>query len=300
MIHIIRWIFFLNSMLPESELLLNSKGNIYHLDLAPEDVANDIIIVGDPERVKLVSSFFQQIEIEVQNREFCTVTGYFNTKRITVISSGIGTDNIDILLNELDALKNIDLQNRIEKKEKTSLNIVRIGTSGSLQNHIQPGDIVVSKYAIGIDGLLNFYQFNKNDAAHEHLRSHLNWDSNFNPPYIVKANEQLFELFSKDYQKGITVTANGFYAPQGRELRLKLRKSDYLGELRKFSFENLEVTNFEMETSAIYGLSQLLGHNACTICLILVGRTTNNFKQDYQPLMLGLIEDVLDRLTSAY
>lgn len=287
-------------MIPESELIFNTKGNIYHLDLAPEQLADDVIIVGDPNRVKLVTSFFDSIEFENQNREFSSSTGMFNGKRITVVSSGIGTDNIDILLNELDALKNIDLAKREIKDNKSSLNIVRIGTSGSLQDSIQPGHVVVSKYAIGIDGLLNFYEFNKNDDPNQHLKSNLNWNPCFNPPYIVESDTELFDLFSRGNTSGITITANGFYAPQGRSLRLKNREQNYLENLKAYSYKDFKVSNFEMETSGIYGLSKLLGHKACTVCLILAGRTTHKFKMDYKQLMLDLIEDVLKRLTSSY
>ncbi len=287
-------------MIPESELILNSKGNIYHLDLAPENISDDIIIVGDPDRVRLVASFFDSIEFENHNREFVTITGKFNQKRITVISSGIGTDNIDILLNELDALKNIDLQTREIKKQSSSLNIVRIGTSGSLREEIKPGDVVVSKYAIGIDGLLNFYDLDKNDAANLHLKENLKWHQEFNPPYIVESNPELFQILSKGFNSGITLTAHGFYAPQGRELRLKNRMANYLDSISSYSYQNIPVTNFEMETSGVYGLSRLMGHKACTICLILAGRTNHKFEMNYKELMRNLIQEVLTRLTSPY
>jgi uridine phosphorylase len=287
-------------MIPESELILNEKENVYHLDLAPENISNDIIIVGDPERVKLIASKFDSIEFENSNREFHTITGSYKKKRFTVVSSGIGTDNIDILLNELDALKNIDFQKREIKSNLTSMNIVRIGTSGSLSDTIVPGDVVISKYAIGIDGLLNFYDFDKTDDANLHLKKNLDWDKEFNPPYIVKSNDELFSKLKNGFHEGITFTAHGFYAPQGREIRLKNRKSDYLESIRAYSYNNTSVTNFEMESSGIYGLAQLMGHKACTVCLILAGRTTHKFELDYHDLMDDLIIKVLNRLTSEY
>lgn len=285
-------------MIPESELILNNKGNVYHLDLAPNQVADQIIIVGDPDRVNLVASFFDTIEFTSHNREFYTATGSYNKQRITVISSGIGTDNIDILLNELDALKNIDLQTREVKKELSTMKIVRIGTSGSLQDTIPPGDAVVSQFAIGIDGLLNFYKLDKTDEANAHLQQHLDWHPDFNPPYIVEGDSALIKKIGKGFHLGITATAHGFYAPQGRELRLKNRKSDYLESLKKYSYQNIPVTNLEMETSGIYGLSKLMGHQACTVCLILAGRTTHKFHIDYKERMQDLIQTVLNRLTS--
>ncbi|MCB0479231.1 MAG: nucleoside phosphorylase [Crocinitomicaceae bacterium] len=287
-------------MIPESELILNTKGNVYHLDLAPEQIADDVIIVGDPDRVKMVSSFFDSVEFENHNREFFSSTGLFNGKRITVISSGIGTDNIDILLNELDALKNIDLKTREIKSELSSLNIVRIGTSGSLRREIQPGDVVVSSYAIGIDGLLNFYDLDKNDEPNQHLKENLEWHPEFNRPYMVKGSQKLIDQLSRGYQQGITVTANGFYAPQGREIRLKNRKSNFLDALKSYSYQQIPVTNLEMETSGLYGLSKLLGHEACTVCLILAGRTSHKFQVDYHGKMKDLIQEILIRLTSGY
>ena len=285
-------------MIPESELILNAKGNVYHLDLAPENISSNIIIVGDPNRVKTVSSFFDSIEFENHNREFCTVTGNYKGKRLTVVSSGIGTDNIDILLNELDALVNIDLNTREIKKEKTSLNLIRIGTSGSLQDHIQPGEFVVSKYAIGIDGLLNFYNLDKQNEIHQHLRENLKWHPEFNQPYIVESDQELTDILSKEHHLGITLTANGFYAPQGRSLRLRNRKENYLEDLRQYSFNGVPVSNFEMESAGIYGLAHLMGHKASTICLILAGRTVHKFQVNYKERMSELIQMVLDRLTS--
>lgn len=284
-------------MIPESELILNEKGHVYHLDLGPEDIANTILIVGDPARVQLIASFFETIELEVSNREFHTVTGIYKGKRFTAISSGIGTDNIDILLNELDALKNIDFQSREIKPTLSSLNLIRIGTSGSLVEEIEPGSVLISKYAIGIDGLLNFYEFDKTDQAHVYLKEHLDWDPEFNQPYISESNPELFDALKAGFHEGITVSANGFYAPQGRELRLKNRKSNYLEGLQKFSYQNYSVSNLEMETSAIYGLSDLMGHKACSVCLIIAGRTSKKFKVNYHDSMLDLIQKTLDRLT---
>lgn len=284
----------------ESELVLNPDNSVYHLKLHPYQIANDIIVVGDPKRVKLISDKFDSIEHIIENREFITHTGTLNNKKITVLGTGIGTDNIDIVLNELDALVNIDLENRIIKKNKTSLNIVRIGTCGALQENIEVNDFIISEYALGMDGLLNFYkhEFTKSE---EQLLNEFYIQTNYSrilaQPYFVKSSEKLHTLF-KDYcHSGITATASGFYGPQGRKLRIDLSEPTINEKLQAFNLNNLQVNNFEMETSAIYGLSAILGHNACTVCVAIANRFTKKFSKDYHTPLNKLIDLVLLKLT---
>lgn len=286
--------------IPATELILHPDGSIYHLKLQPEQLANDIIIVGDQDRVKLVSNHFDSIECQVQNREFVTHTGTFNGKRLSVISTGIGTDNIDIFLNEVDALVNIDLKTRTVKKKKTSLNIVRIGTSGALQGDIVPDSFAVSEFGLGLDGLLHYYKAKKVDEPKisKAFASHVKWMAKLPFPYTVKASEKLLERIEEGMHKGITATAPGFYAPQGRELRLVPSIKNVDKKFSSFRFGHHRIINFEMETSALYGLSKLLGHNACTVCVIVGNRITKNFSKDYHPPMDALIKTILTRLTS--
>ncbi len=288
--------------LKPSELIINQDGSIFHLHLFPEDVADDIILVGDQGRVDTVASFFDSIELKKQNREFSTITGKYNNKRITVISTGIGTDNIDIVVNELDALVNIDLKTRTIKKEHHSLNIIRIGTSGSLQKQVPIDSFLMSARSIGFDGLLNFYA-NRDKIAdvefEKALRKHLNWMEILPYPYVVNASEKLIKkLDSNQMIKGITISAPGFYGPQGRQLRLPIWKDDVNDCIEAFEYKNQKITNYEMESSAIYGLSGLLGHNAITICVIIANRSTKEFSKDYQPPMKKLITYVLDKITN--
>lgn len=288
---------------------MNPDRSIYHLALHPEQVANDIIIVGDQGRVQMVSDHFDFVEHKVQNREFVTHTGIFNGKRITVMSTGIGTDNIDIFMNEVDALVNIDLKTRKVKPKKTSLNIVRIGTSGALQKNIDVDSFVASEYGLGLDGLLHYYDAKKVDERQlsSAFASYSKWEKNLPFPYTVKASKKLLSVIGNGMTKGITATAPGFFAPQGRELRLKPSVKNLEGKLSSFSFPSPEeegrrgevrIVNFEMETSALYGLSKLLGHNACTVCVIVGNRITKKFSKDYHPAMELLIKTVLSRLTS--
>ncbi|MEI8203425.1 MAG: nucleoside phosphorylase [Bacteroidota bacterium] len=282
-----------------SELIINSDNSIYHLNLKPGEIAKDIIIVGDQGRVETVSSFFDQIEIKKQNREFVTHTGTYKGKRITVLSTGIGTDNIDIVLNELDALVNIDFEKRIAKEKLSSLNIIRLGTSGALQKDIPIESFLVSEYALGFDGLLNYYDFSMNNDENSINKAFIEqsaYDSKFALPYTVHASESLLEKICFDMRSGITATASGFYGPQGRELRLKLAIPDLNEKLTKFSFEKHLITNFEMETSALYGLGRLLGHNTLTICVIIANRIAQQFSEDYHPAVISLIKTVLDRI----
>ncbi len=282
-----------------SELIINPDNSIYHLNLKPGEIANDIIIVGDQGRVETVSSFFDTIEIKKQNREFFTHTGTYKGKRISVLSTGIGTDNIDIVLNELDALVNIDFEKRIAKEKLTALNIIRLGTSGALQKDIPIESFLASEYALGLDGLLNYYDFSMNateKAINNAFIEQSSYDSKFALPYTVKASENLLQKICFDMRSGVTATASGFYGPQGRELRLKLAIPDLNEKLTQFNFEKNLITNFEMETSALYGLGRLLGHNTLTICVIIANRIAQKFSNDYHPAVLSLIKTVLDRI----
>lgn len=283
-----------------SELVLNKDNSVYHLNLHPYQIANDIIVVGDPGRVELISNYFDEIEHIVANREILTHTGTLNGKRISVMSTGMGTDNIDIVLNELDALVNIDLGNRTIKEKHTSLNIVRIGTSGALQSDIPVNSFVASSYGLGLDGLMNYYQYKKTieeDEMREAFYNQTGYLKEFAQPYFIKASDSLFNLLSSGCFTGITATAGGFYGPQGRVLRIPLKEKDINAQLNSFAFSNNRIVNFEMETSALYGLSRALGHNACTVCVVVANRFTNEFSEDYKPAMQKLIQQVLTKLT---
>lgn len=286
---------------PETELIITDKKTVYHIDLSPDQIADDVIVVGDQGRVEKISKYFSKIEHKVAHREFVTHTGIFNGKRITVLSTGIGTDNIDIVVNELDAAVNIDLEKRILKEKKRSLNIVRLGTSGALQDYIPVNSLVVSKYGLGLDGLLNFYEgFEKDNEEQisEAFMQHLNWSANLPYPYCYKANDELFSKFAEGNHSGITATAPGFYGPQGRRLRLNPFKPNLNELLTEFDFNGTKITNFEMETSALYGLGKMLGHNCLTVCVIIANRVKKEFTSDYTKSVDGLIEKALERLTS--
>ncbi len=288
-------------MIHPSELVLNPDGSIYHLNLKPEHLANKIILAGDPGRIEAISSCFDKVEYKIQNREFITHTGIFNGERISAVATGIGTDNIDIVLNELDALVNVDLEKRSIKQKLTSLEIVRIGTCGSIQESVPSDEIVVSTHAIGLDGLLNFYQFEMNPKEVElfnEFKSQTKWPDNLNQPYLVAGSSTLIEKIGNGFHKGITMTANGFYAPQGRAIRLKPKYQDMNELLRAFNYKNLQIVNYEMETSALYGLSRLMGHKACTVCAVVANRYANSFSKNYKAVISNLIETVLERLTS--
>jgi uridine phosphorylase len=282
-----------------SELILNPDGSIFHLHLLPSQIADTIIVVGDQGRVETVSKHFDKIECKVSNREFTTHTGIYKGKRLSVLSTGIGTDNIDIVLNELDALVNIDLQTREIKAQKTSLNIVRIGTSGALQGDIPVDSFIASSHGMGLDGLLNYYAGMPDcdvPAIAEAFMKHSGWLKGMPYPYTVKASDKLLNQLAYDLTKGITATAPGFYGPQGRELRMKPALPDLNEKLGSFRFENHRVTNFEMETSALYGLGKLLGHECCTICAIIANRVLKGYSKDYKSAIEKLIVLVLERL----
>ncbi|WP_026705987.1 nucleoside phosphorylase [Flavobacterium soli] len=287
-------------MIQSSELILNPDGSVYHLNLKPEHIAHDIIFVGDQNRVEKITQFFDKIEFSAQKREFKTQTGIYKGKRITVMSTGIGPDNIDIVINELDALVNIDLETRQPKEELTSLNIIRIGTSGSLQEDIPVDSFVMSKFGLGLDNMLRSYLIDEvsNSAIEEAFINHTNWDARKGKPYAIKCSEKLEQLIeSEKIFKGITATAGGFYGPQGRVLRLGIQDSELNAKMDNFKFEDNRITNLEMETAAIYGLSALLGHNALSFNAIIANRASGTFSEDPYKAVDELIKYVLDKLS---
>ncbi len=276
----------------ESELIINSRGAVYHLDLRPEEIGGTVITVGDPGRVPEVSKYFDSIEIKAQHREFVSHTGRVGKKRLTVLSSGIGPDNIDIVINELDALVNIDFETRQIKEKLTPLNIIRIGTSGSLQADIPVDSIVASTHGLGIDNLLNFYRLEHNDEEQQLLQSfvtHTQLHGQMSYPYISSAAPSLMKHFVEGIHQGITVTCPGFYGPQGRVLRLGVRNPGLVNSLTNFRFGPHRITNFEMETSAIYGLGKLLGHNCLALNAIVANRVVKTFSKDGKAAVENLI-----------
>lgn len=286
-------------MIQASELILNPDGSVYHLNLRPEHIAHDIIFVGDQNRVEKITQFFDSIEYSTQKREFKTQTGVYKGKRITVMSTGIGPDNIDIVLNELDALVNIDLETRLPKKELTSLNIIRIGTSGSLHADIPVDSFVMSKFGLGLDNMLRSYLIDtvSHNAIEDAFILHTNWDIRKGRPYAIACSEALEKIIeSEKIFKGITATAGGFYGPQGRILRLNIQDEELNNKMDNFNFNDNRITNLEMETSAIYGLSALLGHNALSLNAIIANRASGTFSQDPYKAVDELIAYTLDKL----
>lgn len=285
--------------IPASELPKQPNGAIYHLGLFPEEIADDIILVGDPGRVAKISDRFDKVELKRQNRELITHTGLKNGKRLTVLSTGMGTDNIDIVLTELDALANIDLEKMEVKNEHKSLNLIRIGTSGALQAEIDTGSFVASVYGLGIDGVLQFYKNNGDfeDDLVEAFVKQTDWNEKLPFPYCTAASQQLLNKVAHDFYQGITVSAPGFFGPQGRLVRAPLMYPELNQKIEGFSFNGKSITNMEMECSAIYGLSKVLGHNPLTVCLIVANRVTYGSAFDYHTMMNKLIDTVLERLT---
>ena len=284
----------------QSELILNPDGSIYHLHLRPEDLATTIITVGDPDRVDQVSKYFDHIELKQQKREFKTHTGLYKNQRITVISTGIGSDNIDIVLNELDALVNIDFETRTLKNKLTALNIVRIGTSGALQADIPVDSILMSTYGLDINGMLPSYKIEtiRNKAFEKAFCMHTEWNNDRAQPVLVENSKALeHQLYENHILTGITATCGGFYGPQGRMLRLEPKDSIFRNKLESFRYEDLKITNFEMETSAIYGLSKLLGHQACSMNAILANRANGSFSKKPDETINNLIHYTLNKLT---
>ena len=283
--------------LRDTELIITKDERIYHLNLKKSELADNIILVGDPGRVSEISEKFQSIECKIQHREFITHTGFYNDKRISVISSGIGTDNIDIVINELDALVNIDFKTRKINLTTKSLNIIRLGTSGSINNQIPVNSFIVSSYGLGFDGLAHYYK--KKDIRDIELEDifikHTNWNSDHARPYAVKASDDLLRKF-KDFQNGITLTATGFYGPQARELRLESSIDNLQELIEKINYKKLAITNLEMETSALYFLGRSLGHNTITICAVLANRLKQEYSKEPKKLIDHLIQEVLNKL----
>jgi len=281
----------------ESEMILNARGAIYHLNLKPDEIGSTIFLVGDPDRVKEVSKHFDKIEYKGEYREFITHTGFIGKKRVSVLSTGIGTDNIDIAINELDALANIDLTTREIKPTTTSLNFIRIGTSGALQPEIPVDNFIASTHGLGIDNLLNFYRLEQNDEEKQLLHSFVTstqLHSQIGYPYIAGASASLIKHFVKDFYQGITITCPGFYGPQGRILRLGVSNPELINRLTQFRFGHHRITNFEMETSAIYGLSKLLGHNCLSLNAVIANRVRKEFSRNGKAAVENLIVKVLE------
>ena len=284
-----------------SELILNPDGSIYHLNLRPEHIANNIIFVGDQDRVDKVTKHFESVEFTTQKREFKTSTGFYKGKRLSVVSTGIGPDNIDIVLNELDALVNIDLQTRKPKPNLTSLNIVRVGTSGSLQKDIPVDSFVLSSHGLDINGMLHFYQVKSisNPEIENAFINHTQWSVDKSRPIIINNSEVLEnKFFSNQTFKGITATAGGFYGPQGRVLRLALQDANLNSKIDSFNFDGQRISNLEMETSVIYGLSKLLGHKALSLNAIIANRATGEFSKDPRQVVESLINYTLNKFIS--
>jgi len=284
-----------------TDLILNPDGSIYHLHLLPGDIADQVILVGDPGRVEQVSSHFDHVELKKSNREFATHTGSYKGKRISVISTGIGTDNIDIVLNELDALCNVDLEKRIPFSEHRSLNLIRIGTCGALHEEIIPGTQIISQVSGGFDGLYHFYEDPGNfnlSALTESFMDHTSWKQSLAEPYFISGSEHLHSLLSgHEVVSGITLSTPGFYAPQQRSIRLNSFDPKLISKIETFSFKGMHINNFEMESSALYALSALLNHQAITLCVAIANRISLEFLENYREAVDELISMVLDKLT---
>lgn len=286
-------------VIPGSELIINSDGSAFHLHIKPEQLSDKIIMMGDPDRVTMTASFFDTIECDVQSREFHTITGTYEGKRITAISHGIGTDNIDIVVTELDALANIDFDTRTVKKDFKQLTMVRVGTSGGMQPHCPVGTYVVSEKSIGFDGLIHYYEGSKSvrdEEFEESFQKYVNWSPFHCSPYLVNADEELVDRIGHDMIRGVTISAIGFYGPQGRYVRLPLADPDLNSKIESFRFNKHCITNYEMESSAIAGLSKLMGHKAMTVCTIIANRVALNSETNYKGSIEELIKIVLDRI----
>ncbi|MBQ1952116.1 MAG: nucleoside phosphorylase [Alistipes sp.] len=287
--------------IPSSELIINDDGSIFHLHLTPDQIADTVILVGDPGRVALVAEHFDQIECRVSNREFNTVTGTYKGKRMSVLSTGIGIGNIDISVTELDALANIDFATRQEKAEKRQLTLVRLGTSGAIQPDIKVGEVVFSRTSLGFDGLLNYYA-GRNEvcdlAIEKAFVEHTGWNPQLPAPYFIDADKTLYEHFKDVTREGITIAAPGFYAPQGRWVRLQPQDVKLNEKVESFEYEGRKITNFEMEGSALAGLAALMGHRAATICTIIAQRIALDACTDYKPFVRKMIQTALDKLAT--
>ncbi|MBP5217387.1 MAG: nucleoside phosphorylase [Bacteroidales bacterium] len=286
--------------IPESELIINDDGSAFHIHLKPEELADLVILVGDPGRVDMVAEYLSDIEFRRASREFVSTTGKFNGKRLTVLSTGIGTDNCDIVITELDALANVSFKTREARKKHRALTILRIGTTGAVQPDIPLGSPIFSHYSVGCDGLLNWYADRdsiSNLEMENAFKEHVNWDKNLPSPYFVKASDKLIERFEDCTVKGVTISAPGFYGPQGRVVRLGLAMPDMLEKFESFRFQDYRITNFEMESSAVAGLAKHLGHDAGTVCCAIANRYLKSSNPDYKPQVRALVELALDRLT---
>ena len=287
--------------IPSSELIINDDGSVFHLHILPEDLADIVIMMGDPGRVSTIAEHFDTIELDKQSREFHTITGTYRGKRVTALSHGIGTDNIDIVMTELDALANIDFKTRLPKAEHRRLTLLRIGTCGAAQPDIPLGSYILSHISIGFDGVLNWYKDGEKiflmDFENAFVK-HMDWPARFARPYFVRSSEKIIERFRDWTVKGMTVSAPGFYGPQGRSVRLELTVPDLIEKLESFSHEGYRVTNIEMESSALAGMAALLGHDASTVCLAIANRHVKESNPDYKPLMAQLLRRALDSLTA--
>lgn len=290
----------MNNYFPESELIINGDGSIFHLHLKPEQLADKVLLVGDPGRVDMVASHFETRECEIESREFHTVTGTYKSKRISCVSTGIGCDNIDIVLNELDALANIDFSTRTEKPNHRALTLVRVGTCGGLQFNTPTGTYVASVKSIGFDGLLNFYagRDEASDLDFEHeFKTQVKWNEKLGNPYVATADIELIDrIAADDMVRGVTIACGGFFGPQGRKLRLPLMDPDLNQKIEDFEHKELKITNFEMESSALAGLSSLMGHKAMTCCMVIANRRAHKAEANYKNNIDGLIVRVLDRI----
>ena len=290
----------MKKVFPPSELIINEDGSVFHLHLRPEYLADKVILVGDPGRVQTVAAHFERMECDIQSREFHTITGWYQGKRISVVSTGIGCDNIDIVMNELDALANIDFQSRTENDEHRTLSIVRIGTCGGLQPFTPTGSFIASVKSIGFDGLLNYYD-GRNDVCdlqlEEAFKKHMNWSPLKGAPYVAVANPELIEQIAQDDMvRGITIACGGFYGPQGRQIRLKIQDPQQNEKVEAFEYDGLHICNFEMESSAVAGLAALLGHRAMTCCMVIANRYTTEMNTEYKNSIDTLIQKVLARI----
>ena len=286
--------------IPESELIINADGSVFHIHLKPEELADTVIMVGDPGRVDMIAEYLTDIEFRHAAREFVSVTGRYNGRRITVLSHGIGPDNIDIVMTELDALANIDFTTREVRPEHRTLKILRIGTSGALHADIPLGSYVLSHMSVGFDGVMNWYGNREkitDPAVEEAFKRHMHWDPTLPSPYFVKASDEIIRRFADCTIKGVTISAPGFYGPQGRVVRIPLAMPRMLENIESFRFGDYRITNFEMESAPLAGLARHLGHEACTVCCAIANRYLQSSNPDYKPQIRSLIELALDRMT---
>ena len=287
--------------IPNSELIINDDGSVFHLHILPEDLADSVIMMGDPQRVEALAKHFEKIEVKKQSREFVTVTGLYNGKRVTALSHGIGTDNIDIVMTELDALANIDFKTHLPKQKHRTLKILRIGTCGATQPYIPLGSYILSHISIGFDGVLNWYKDGEKIFLKDFEKAfvkHMDWPARFAKPYFVRADQDLIDWLSPYTVKGMTVSAPGFYGPQGRSVRLELTIPDLIEKLESFEYKDYLVTNIEMESSCLAGLAALLGHKAATVCLAIANRHIKESNPNYKPLMDRLLKLALEAITA--